>query len=109
MKLVATIVTSVMEKCSNFSTLSLSSTHTHTHTHTHTQHLYTLKVPGRQLSSLAWEGSGLRIALGVGSFIFFANIRHDYMVGGVGHHMCYWYSHRKCGGEYWCKYNWMLS
>ncbi len=46
------------------------------------QHLHTLKVPGRSLSSAAWEGTGLRIALGVGSFIYFANLRHDYQVGG---------------------------
>ena len=45
------------------------------------QHLHTLKVPGKQLSTVAWEGSGLKIALGVGSYIYFANIRHDYQVG----------------------------
>ena len=51
------------------------------------QHLHTLKVPGKQLSTVAWEGSGLRIALGIGSFIYFANIRHDYQVGFT-HRIC---------------------
>ncbi|CAN8003269.1 unnamed protein product [Ixodes pacificus] len=42
------------------------------------QHLHTLRVPGRDISACAWEGTGLRIALAVDSFIFFANIRPDY-------------------------------
>lgn len=44
------------------------------------QHLRTLKIPGREITSLSWEGkSNCRIALGVDSFIYFANIRLDYM------------------------------
>lgn len=43
------------------------------------QHLRTLKIPGREITSLSWEGkSNCRIALGVDSFIYFANIRLDY-------------------------------
>lgn len=42
-------------------------------------HLRSLKVPGREITSLSWEGKGLRIALAVDSFIYFANIRPDYM------------------------------
>lgn len=42
------------------------------------QYLYTLRVPGKDISACAWEGTGLRIALAVDSFIFFANIRPDY-------------------------------
>ncbi|XP_059622220.1 WD repeat-containing protein 35 [Phlebotomus argentipes] len=42
-------------------------------------HLRTLKIPGREVTSLAWEGRSLRIAFGVDSFIYFANIRPDYM------------------------------
>lgn len=42
------------------------------------QYLHTLRVPGREISACAWEGMGLRIALAVDSFIFFANIRPDY-------------------------------
>jgi hypothetical protein len=44
------------------------------------QHLGTLKVPGKQMCSLSWEGGGLKIALAVDSFIYFANIRPDYKV-----------------------------
>ncbi|XP_010117363.1 PREDICTED: WD repeat-containing protein 35-like, partial [Chlamydotis macqueenii] len=42
------------------------------------EHLRTLKVPGKQVSALSWEGSGLKIALAVDSYIYFANIRPDY-------------------------------
>jgi WD repeat-containing protein 35 len=45
------------------------------------EHLHTLKVPGRSLCSVAWEGNGLRLALGVAQHIYFANIRHDYKWG----------------------------
>lgn len=44
------------------------------------KHLRTLKVPGKQISALSWEGSGLKIALAVDSYIYFANIRPDYKV-----------------------------
>lgn len=44
------------------------------------KHLRTLKVPGKQISALSWEGSGLKIALAVDSYIYIANIRPDYKV-----------------------------
>lgn len=44
------------------------------------EHLRTLKVPGKEMRSLSWEGGSLRIALAVDSFIYFANIRPDYKV-----------------------------
>lgn len=44
------------------------------------QHLRTLKVPGKHMSGISWEGGGLRIALAVDSYIYFANIRPDYKV-----------------------------
>ena len=44
------------------------------------QHLRTLKVPGKELTACSWEGGGLRIALAVDSFIYFAIIRPDYKV-----------------------------
>lgn len=34
-----------------------------------------LQVPGSGISSMAWEGGGLRIALAVDAYIYFANIR----------------------------------
>lgn len=37
-------------------------------------------VPGKHMSALSWEGGGLKIALTVDSFIYFANIRPDYKV-----------------------------
>ena len=48
------------------------------------QHLYTLRHPGKGLAGLAWEGTGLRLALGISSFIYFANIRLDYKVSTKG-------------------------
>ncbi|XP_072032249.1 WD repeat-containing protein 35-like isoform X2 [Amphiura filiformis] len=45
------------------------------------EHMRTLKVPGRSMSAVSWEGGGLRIALAVDSFIYFANIRPDYKWG----------------------------
>ena len=44
------------------------------------QHLRTLKVPGKEVKAVSWEGSSLRISLAVDSFIYFANIRPDYKV-----------------------------
>ncbi|KAK5614379.1 WD repeat-containing protein 35 [Crenichthys baileyi] len=45
------------------------------------EHLRTLKVPGKHMSGISWEGGGLRIALAVDSYIYFANIRPDYKWG----------------------------
>ena len=44
------------------------------------EHLRTLKVPGKGMKSLSWEGGSLRVALAVDSYIYFANIRPDYKV-----------------------------
>ncbi|XP_075168241.1 intraflagellar transport protein Oseg4 [Haematobia irritans] len=38
-----------------------------------------LKVPGNQITSISWEGKSLRIAMAVDSFIYFANVRPDYI------------------------------
>lgn len=43
------------------------------------QHLRTLKIPGREITGLSWEGRSLRVAMAVDSFIYFANIRPDYL------------------------------
>uniref|UniRef100_A0A3Q2XUY4 WD repeat-containing protein 35 n=1 Tax=Hippocampus comes TaxID=109280 RepID=A0A3Q2XUY4_HIPCM len=45
------------------------------------EHLRTLKVPGKEMTGVAWEGGGLRISLAVDSYIYFANIRPDYKWG----------------------------
>jgi WD repeat-containing protein 35 len=55
-------------------------------------HLRTLKVPGTGISGLAWEGGGLRIALAVESFIYFANIRPDYKWAFFGQTLVYAYN-----------------
>lgn len=44
------------------------------------EHLRTLKVPGKQMTGVGWEGGGLRIGLAVDSYLYFANIRPDYKV-----------------------------
>ena len=38
-------------------------------------HWKTLRVPGTGISSLSWEGSGLRVSMAVDSFMYFANIK----------------------------------
>ena len=40
--------------------------------------LRNIRIPGESLSAVSWEGSGLRLALAVDSFIFFANVRPAY-------------------------------
>ncbi|KAL3289754.1 hypothetical protein HHI36_023149 [Cryptolaemus montrouzieri] len=42
------------------------------------EHVRTLKVPGLAITSCVWDGSSLKVALAVDSFIYFANIRPDY-------------------------------
>ncbi|KAM3874430.1 WD repeat-containing protein 35-like [Diretmus argenteus] len=44
-------------------------------------HLRTLKVPGKQMTGIAWEGGGLGIGLAVDSSLYFAYIRPDYKWG----------------------------
>ena len=54
------------------------------------EHIKTLKVPGANgISAMSWEGSGLRIALAVDAYIYFANIRPDYMWGAFGNTLVY--------------------
>ncbi|XP_048515413.1 WD repeat-containing protein 35 isoform X2 [Athalia rosae] len=42
------------------------------------EHVRTLKIPGREVTSCTWEGGSLRVALSIDSHIYFANIRPDY-------------------------------
>ncbi|KFB46535.1 hypothetical protein ZHAS_00014530 [Anopheles sinensis] len=53
------------------------------------QHIRTLKIPGKEKTSLSWEGKSLRIALSVDSFIYFANIRPDYSWCYFNRTVCY--------------------
>ena len=41
-------------------------------------YLRSIRIPGESLTALSWEGTGLRLALAVDSFIFFANVRPAY-------------------------------
>lgn len=53
------------------------------------EHLRTLKVPGKQITEACFEGGGLRIALAVDSFIYFANIRPNYKWGYLSNTVVY--------------------
>lgn len=55
-------------------------------------YLRTLKVPGSGINSLSWEGGGLRIALAVDAYIYFANIRPDYKWGYLKDTLVYAYT-----------------
>uniref|UniRef100_A0A8C3R2W5 WD repeat-containing protein 35 n=1 Tax=Cyanoderma ruficeps TaxID=181631 RepID=A0A8C3R2W5_9PASS len=56
------------------------------------EHLRALKVPGKQISSLSWEGGGLKIALAVDHYIYFANIRPHYKWGYCSNTVVYAYT-----------------
>ncbi|OQR74556.1 WD repeat domain 35 [Tropilaelaps mercedesae] len=43
------------------------------------QYLHTLVVPGKHITGCTWEGTGLRLAVSVDSYIYFVNVRPDYM------------------------------
>ena len=42
------------------------------------QHLRNIRIPGDSLTSISWDGTGLRLSLIVDSYIFFANVRPAY-------------------------------
>ncbi|KAH0621957.1 hypothetical protein JD844_023742 [Phrynosoma platyrhinos] len=56
------------------------------------EHLRTLKVPGKQVAALSWEGGGLKIGLAVDQCIYFANIRPDYKWGYCTNTVVYAYT-----------------
>ena len=49
----------------------------------------TLKVPGTSISSISWEASGLRLALSVDCYVYFANIRPEYRWASFGDTIVY--------------------
>ncbi|KAL1124025.1 hypothetical protein AAG570_001795 [Ranatra chinensis] len=57
------------------------------------EHMRTLKIPGRNLTSCAWEGGSLRVALSVDSYIYFAIIRPDYKWSYFAKTLVYSFSH----------------
>jgi WD repeat-containing protein 35 len=64
----------------------------------------TLRVPGGAVSSMTWEGGGLRLALGVESFIYFANVRPQYRWGSFGDTVVFAFA--KLGREEQCVIFW---
>ncbi|XP_075212960.1 intraflagellar transport protein Oseg4 [Lycorma delicatula] len=54
--------------------------------------LRTLKVPGREVTCCVWEGTSLRVALSVDSYIYFANIRPSYRWAYFSHTVVYSYN-----------------
>lgn len=38
-----------------------------------------IRIPGENIAAVSWEGGDLRLSLAVDSFIYFANIRHNYL------------------------------
>ena len=45
--------------------------------------LHVLRVPGKAINSIAWEGTGSRFAIAVDSFVYFADIRPNYRWGSL--------------------------
>lgn len=41
--------------------------------------LRTMKLPGNQISGVSWEAFSLRLAFAIDSFIYLAQVKHDYM------------------------------
>ncbi|KAL5040558.1 hypothetical protein RTP6_007573 [Batrachochytrium dendrobatidis] len=58
------------------------------------QFLRSLKVPGTCITSISWEYDGLRIALAVDSFIYFANTRPDYKWSFFAHDVVVYAYHK---------------
>lgn len=56
------------------------------------RYVTTLRVPGGSVASISWEGGGLRLALAVESFIYFANIRPEYRWASFGDTVVYAFS-----------------
>jgi WD repeat-containing protein 35 len=50
-----------------------------------------VRIPGDEINSITWEQSGLRIALAVDAFIFFANVRMSYVWAYVENTIVYSY------------------
>ena len=62
------------------------------------EHLRTLRVPGTGIGGISWEGNGLRLALAVDSFVYFANVRPDYKWGYFCNTLVYAFNRYAGGG-----------
>eukprot|EP00730_Choanoeca_flexa_P001723 TRINITY_DN10757_c0_g1_i2.p1 TRINITY_DN10757_c0_g1~~TRINITY_DN10757_c0_g1_i2.p1 ORF type:complete len:1157 (+),score=402.04 TRINITY_DN10757_c0_g1_i2:149-3619(+) len=56
------------------------------------EHKRTLQVPGNNITSLAWELGSLKLCLTVDNFIYFANVRPDYLWGHFTNTVVYAFS-----------------
>lgn len=65
------------------------------------QLLRAMRIPGEDIASLTWEGSGLRIALAVDSFIYFANVRPAYTWCYFLNTVAYCYQRREPTVQFW--------
>lgn len=63
--------------------------------------LRAMRIPGEDIASLTWEGSGLRIALAVDSFIYFANVRPAYTWCYFLNTVAYCYQRREPTVQFW--------
>lgn len=56
------------------------------------EHLRTMRVPGSSISSIAWEGSGLRLALAIDGSMYFTSVRQAYLWGQFADTLVYAFS-----------------
>jgi WD repeat-containing protein 35 len=63
--------------------------------------LRAMRIPGEDIAALTWEGSGLRIALAVDSFIYFANVRPAYSWCYFLNTVAYCYQRREPTVQFW--------
>jgi len=64
------------------------------------QYLRVLKVPGSGIKGLSWEGSGLRLAMAVDSYVFFAHLRPDYKWTTLNNTIVYAFTKSERPGEH---------
>ena len=58
--------------------------------------LKSIKIPGKTIESVSWEGMGLRLCMAVDSHIYFANVRPSYHWGYFGKTVVYGYTKPEC-------------
>lgn len=64
------------------------------------QFLRMLKIPGSGIKGLSWEGNGLRLAMAVDSYIFFAHLRLDYKWASVKDNIVFGFTTVERPGEH---------
>ena len=59
-----------------------------------------MKLPGNQMSGLAWEGHSLRLALAIDSYIYLAQVKHDYMLTCFSNTIVYHFNKKEKAESY---------